>query len=75
MNKHPSNRNLQRHAFEAIQVEASGGEALLATFRVTKARTVDAAFLAAEDLCAEARKLPHKPAAFVREINAPEDSR
>ena len=61
----------KRHAFQAIQMEPDGKEALLHTFTVTQRRTADQAYAAAEALCETARKMPHKPAAFVREVNAP----
>lgn len=60
-----------RHAFEAIQLGDNGAESLLDTFTVTRHRNADEAYEAAESLCELARRLPHKPAAFVREINAP----
>ena len=64
---------MKRHAFEAIQLSESGGENILDTFTVTKKRSANAAYSAAEQLCEQARRLPHKPAAFVREINATRD--
>lgn len=71
MKKHYANANMRHHAFEAIQMETNGGEALAGTFRVTKRRSADAAYAEAEALCEAVRALAHKPAAFVREINAP----
>jgi hypothetical protein len=62
-----------RHAFEAIQLDAQGRESILDTFTVTKRRNADCAFDLAETLCERARKLPHHPAAFVREVNEPDE--
>jgi hypothetical protein len=61
----------KRHSFQAIQRESDGSESVLDTFVVTAKRTADAAYVAAEELCERARALPHRPAAFVREINEP----
>lgn len=55
-------------AFQAVQVGRDGRESILDTFKVTKRRKADAAHKAAEKLCQSARKLKHRPAAFVREI-------
>lgn len=71
MTRHPDNASNPHHAFEAIQIETSGREALLATFRVTQTRSADDAYDFAEALCEKARQLPHRPKAFVREINNP----
>jgi hypothetical protein len=60
----------KRHAFQAIQMQSNGGEAILDTFTVTKRRSADEAYQLAEALCEKARRLAHRPAAFVREINA-----
>lgn len=62
----------KRHAFEAIQLSDDGRWQVLDTFTVTKRRDADEAYRRAEALCAEARALPHRPAAFVHEINPPE---
>lgn len=69
MHAYNQRRGYTHHAFEAIQIEG-GTEALLQTFRVTNRRSADMAYEAAEKLCEQARGLRHKPAAFVREINA-----
>ena len=65
--RHPANKS-RRHCFEAIQMEGGASEALLNTFEVTRKRSADDAYVAAEALCEKARRLPHKPAAFVREV-------
>lgn len=57
------------HAFQAVQI-THGREQILDTFRVTKTQTADDAYHAAEELCVRARRLPFRPAAFVREIGA-----
>ncbi|RWA81481.1 MAG: hypothetical protein EOQ31_31545 [Mesorhizobium sp.] len=64
------NRGYKHHAFEVIQLEKDGRESLLAVFRVSRSTSADDAYQAAETLCEKARSLPHRPAAFVREINA-----
>lgn len=63
-------RNYRHHAFEAIQLGTDGRESLIGVFRVTKTRSADEAYAEAEQLCELARNLAHRPAAFVREINA-----
>lgn len=70
MHIYNQNRRYTRHAFEAVQLEPNGKESLLDTISVTKRRNADEAYHRAEELCEAARALPHKPAAFVREINA-----
>jgi hypothetical protein len=62
--------NTTRHAFQAVQLTEVGNESILDTFAVTKRRNADQAYEAAEALCNRARALPHRPCAFVREINA-----
>ena len=70
MHSYNRNRGFKRHAFEAIQLGSGGGESLLDTVTITKKRSADDAYAKAERLCQAARDLPHKPAAFAREINA-----
>ena len=60
---------MAKHYFEAVQVESSGNFAVLDTFNVTKRRTAAEAYDMAETLCEQARNMPHRPAAFVRERN------
>lgn len=64
-------KGVKYHAFQAIQMERDGGEAILDTFRVTKKRSANDAFRQAETRCVLARILAHRPHAFVREINPP----
>lgn len=73
MHHYNNRRRYSHHAFEAIQIERDGTEALLSTIRVTKYRDSEIAYDIAERLCVSARQLAHKPAAFVREINGPQD--
>lgn len=59
-----------RHAFEAVRAESGGRESILDRFTVTKARTAEQAYDAAEALCEKSRPLAPGQAHFVREINA-----
>lgn len=57
------------HGFEAVRVGDTGRESVLRFFRVTAKRSAAEAYDEAEKLCEQARAMPHKPVAFVREIN------
>jgi hypothetical protein len=60
---------MKKHAFQAVTA-ANGAETVLITFTVTRKRNADSAYAAAEAACEKVRAWPHRPAAFVREINA-----
>ena len=60
--------NTTKHAFQAVQLDERGNESILDTFAASK--DADAAYAAAQFLCEQARALPHRPCAFVREINS-----